>query len=74
VSAEITRRGMFDCQVCVPADWTDETVKAWADCENLCGTEHGWHIRREGDKALEGSPERIECESRPGHVHIMLDA
>lgn len=74
MTAEITRRGAFDCQVCVPHDWTDEQVKDFANRENLCGTEHGWHIRREGDKALAGDPERVKCEGRPGHVHIMLDA
>lgn len=72
--AEITRRGVFDCQVCVPKDWTDEQVKAFADSNNWCGTENGWFIRRAGDRALSGSPERQPCLVRDGHVHIMLDA
>lgn len=74
MTAEITKRGALDCQVCVPADWTDEQVKSFADRHNLCGTEYGWHIRRQGDEALKGCDERVQCESRPGHVHIMLDA
>ena len=74
MTAEITRRGAFDMQVCVPATWTDEEVRAFAERENPCGTENGWQIRREGDRVLCGMPERNACESRPGHVHIMLDA
>jgi len=72
--AEVTRRGAFSMQVCVPADFTDEQVKEFADRENLCGTENGWFVRKAGDKALNGDPERQPCESRAGHVHIMLDA
>jgi hypothetical protein len=74
MTAEITRIGVFSMQVCVPADWDDRAVKQWADDENRCGTEYGWHVRKEGDKALAGDAERVQCESRPGHVHIMLDA
>lgn len=73
-SAEVTHRGAFDCQVCVPASWDDDAVKQFADQENLCGTEHGWHIRKDGDPGLAGAPERVACLSRPGFVHIMLDA
>lgn len=74
MSAEVMQRGVLDMQVCVPADWTDEQVVAFAERENPCGTENGWFIRREGDPALVGCPERTPCESREGCVHIMLDA
>lgn len=74
MSAEITRRGILDMQVCVPTDWDDEQVKVFADKENKCGTSNGWFIRREGDKSLSGHPERNPCQDRTGHVHIMLDA
>lgn len=74
MSAEVTRRGALDMQVCVPSDWTDVDVKTFADQANCCGTEHGWSIRKEGDSALAGCRERVPCESRAGHVHIMLDA
>lgn len=73
-SAAVTRRGMLDCQVCVPKDWSDDQVKSFADKANPCGTECGWSIRREGDKALSGDPERVPCEQRDGFIHIMLDA
>lgn len=72
--AEVTRRGALDMQVCVPTDWTDDQVKAFADSENPCGTESGWFIRKAGDPALAGSPERNPCTSRAGCVHITLDA
>lgn len=64
----------LDTQVCVPAEWSDEQVKAFADSENPCGTECGWRIRRQGDPALAGDPERVQCQSLAGFVHIMLDA
>lgn len=74
MAAEITRRGALDMQVCVPAEWTDEQVLAFANDGNPCGTTNGWFIRKEGDEALAGCPERNPCESRANHVHIMLDA
>lgn len=74
MTAEVTKRGALDMQVCVPHDWSDEKVKEFSDRENLCGTQHGWQIRRDGDKALAGAMERVQCKSRPNHVHIMLDA
>lgn len=74
MTAEITRRGALDMQVCVPEDWSDDSVVWLANRENPCGTQHGWHIRREGDEALAGAPERQPCAARPNHVHIMLDA
>jgi hypothetical protein len=72
--AQVTMRGALSMQVCVPADWDDYAVKRFADRENLCGTSGGWFVRKEGAKELKDSPERVECESRPGFVHIMLDA
>lgn len=61
MSAEVTKTGALDMQVCVPADWTDEQVKAFADSANMCGTMYGWHIRKTGDPALAGDPERQPC-------------
>ena len=74
MSAEVTYRGTLSMQVCVPSNWTDDQVKSFADRENLCGTQNGWHIRKDGDPALAGEPERCPCQDREGHVHIMLDA
>jgi hypothetical protein len=70
----VTRFGALDMQVCVPKEWNDDQVKAFADGENLCGTAHGWHIRKQGDEALRGAAERTQCADRAGYVHIMLDA
>ena len=74
MEAEVTKRGALDMQVCVPEDWSDERVKAFADLHNLCGTVSGWAIRREGDRFLAGCRERVPCAKREGFVHIMLDA
>lgn len=74
MTAEITKNGLLDCQVCVPENWNDDEVLAFVAVNNPCGTDPGWSIRREGDEALKGAPERMPCASRPGHVHIMLDA
>ena len=74
MSAQVTRQGILDMQVCVPTNWNDEQVIAFAEAENCCGTTGGWQIRREGDKFLGGAPERRPCRDREGFVHIMLDA
>lgn len=74
MAAEVTIIGILDMQVCVPEGWTDDQVKEFAERENPCGTENGWIIRKEGDAALTGAPERQPCAERSGHVHIMLDA
>lgn len=72
--AEVTRRGALSMQVCVPASWSDEQVREFAERENPCGTTNGWFIRRQGDKALAGADERVKCQGRQSFVHIMLDA
>ncbi len=74
MSAEITRRGLIGMQVCVPKDWTDEQVLAFSEHENPCGTTNGWQVRRDGDPALAGDPERVPCEAKGGYIHIMVDA
>lgn len=74
MTAEVTRRGALDMQVCVPSEWTDDQVKEFADRANLCGTANGWFIRKQGDPGLAGCDERVACKERAGHVHVMLDA
>jgi len=72
--AMVTKTNALGMQVCVPADWTDEQLKEFADRENLCGTPHGWAIRKQGDPLLAGADERMPCAQRSGFVHVMLDA
>jgi len=72
--ATVSYYGVLDMQVCVPADWTDEQVVEFANASNPCGTEAGWHIRREGSDLILGDPERGPCNEVAGKVHIMLDA
>ena len=72
--ATVLSFGVFDSQVCVPKDFTDEQVLEFAEKENPCGTSRGWVIRKEGDDALSGDPERNQCSKNPDCVHIILDA
>lgn len=74
VEPVVTRMGLLDMQVCVPAAWTDEEVVAFAEGYYPCGTTNGWKIRREGNPLLLGKPERAQCSQRQDFVHIMLDA
>jgi hypothetical protein len=74
MSAIVTKHGVLDMQVCVPRDWTDEQVTDFANTANPCGTTNGWQIRREGDPALNGASERVQCSANVCCVHIMLDA
>lgn len=73
MTATVTRTGPLDMQVCVPADWTDEQVIAFAERENTCGTQAGWQIRTD-EKWLAGCPVRNPCRDRAGFVHVTLDA
>lgn len=73
IDPQVTRYGFGSMQACVPADWTDEQVKAFADTANPSGMDNGWFVRKQGDEALAGADERVKCEGREGAVHIMLD-
>lgn len=70
--AEVTRRGVLDCQVCVPKSWTDKDVEDFANAMNPCGTSGGWRVRKDKE-LLAGDPVRNPCEDRAGFVHLMLD-
>lgn len=59
-------------QVCVPKDFTEEQIVAFAELENPAGTSHGWHVARKGDTALAGCEERVQCEERGDCVHVVL--
>jgi len=72
--SEVTHHGLLDLQVCVPDYWTDAQALLFAELEAPCGTSMGWQIRKQGDKLLAGQNERVQCQSRDGFVHIMLDA
>lgn len=74
ITAEVTGRGVFDMQVCVPECWNNAEAVAFAERENRCGTSNGWTIRKQGNPRLDGADERVVCASRAGHVHIMLEA
>lgn len=82
----VLRFGGLDMQVCVPAEWSDDEIVAFAQSENrktvdgIVSDEKANEvgamnlaIRREGDKMLGGYPERNPCSERPGYVHVVLD-
>lgn len=69
----VIRMGMFDMQVCVPKDWSDAEVRAFAAQQVLCGTEQGWQIRTK-EKGDSKYRTRVECANNPDFVHIVLDA
>lgn len=64
--AEVIQHGFIELRVCVPEDWTDNDITAYAEETNPCGTETGWMIRTAAD--------RIPCpDSKFGFVHVILD-
>ena len=72
---EVTYTGVLDMQVCVPENYTDEQIIAFANEANPCGTTAGWAIRKQGSTLLAGQKERVACDDNPvNRVHIMLDA
>jgi hypothetical protein len=72
MSAEVTRIGLVDMQVCVPSDWTDQQAEEFANSAHPAGTENGWRLRAADDPAQQGDPIRVNCRGRAGHVHIMM--
>lgn len=60
----IVRLGVFDFDVCVPADWADEQVEDFAESSYPCSDFGSWKVH--GD--------RITCANRDGFVHISLTA
>ena len=71
---QVVKRSFLSKQVCVPGTWTDEQIIEFATQDGPSGTEKGWTIRRQGDPALIGCPERNPCENNLAKVHVMLDA
>lgn len=74
MNANVVRRSGLSMQVCVPIDWKDKDVIAFAERENPCGTDNGWQIRRDGDRLLSGTKERVRCAADDRNEHVMLDA
>ena len=69
----VIHEGVFDIQICVPSTMTNQEAQSWINTYSPCGTERGWVVR----ESEEGDPNyqtRVQCESFPENVHIMLDA
>lgn len=69
----VIRVALASIQVCVPAEASDAEVEEFANSQHPTGIDSPWRIRRAGDPALAGAPERNQCASREGCVHIVLD-
>lgn len=74
IKTYILRKGILDMQICVPKTYTDREVIEFAESENSCGTQFGWHIRKQGSKFLAGDDERVQCSKISDNCHITLDA
>jgi len=64
---EVARYAVYDMQVCVPVEWSDEQAVEFGEQEYPCGTTHGWAVRKAMD-------ERVMCDDKPGFVHLVLVA
>lgn len=64
---EMTIKCVFTCQVCVPHEYTDDQVRAFANKEYPSGVTGGWIIHDSGP-----DPTRVQCEERADCYHIML--
>lgn len=72
---QVVRIGMWSIQVCVPKDWADERIIAFAEEKYPAGTVGGWHVRKDGDPSLGGDPARNPCHDHEDEkVHVVLDA
>lgn len=74
--ATILQMGVLAVAVCVPKDWTEKQIIAFAEREYPCGTSAGWNIRREAraQELRSDQHERQPCDELPDHVHMVLDA
>jgi hypothetical protein len=60
----VSRAGVFNNQVCVPSDYTNNQVIRFLESEHPAGTSGGWFIQEELG--------RVPCSERKGFVHIVL--
>lgn len=72
MEAKVIQCSELSIKVRVPAFWFDKRVIEFVNHKNPCGTKHGWIIRRTGDPALHGDPERKSCKEYVGMVYIIL--
>ena len=63
---EVVRIGLLDLQVCVPKEFSDADVEAFANAESPTGISSNWSIVGEGDVR------RVQCVERPECCHLVL--
>ena len=61
----VARMNVFGMQVCVPKEFTDDQIIAFAEQENPAGTSTGWFIIEDMG--------RVQCQELAGHHHIVLE-
>lgn len=66
IAAEVIKWSLCDIQVCVPAEFTDEQIEAFANDDHPTGIDSKWKMRQTKD------PMRVQCQERSGHVHVVL--
>lgn len=71
--AEVVRFSLLSLQCCVPREWTDERAEQFANRAHPTGIESPWRMRHQGDEALAGCDERVQCTKHEHRVHIMFD-
>lgn len=69
----VTQMNLLSMQVCVPKDWTDDQVVAFAEREYPCGTTNGWSVRNRVEEVPEYQA-RVTCGNDDDFCHVMLDA
>jgi hypothetical protein len=70
--AEVLRHSLLNLQVCVPEEWCDDEIVAFAESECPCGTTNGWFVSTE--QLPSGDEPRVACANRDGFVHVVLMA
>lgn len=66
MTPEIVRTSLLWIQVCVPENFTDSQVEAFANSEHPTGIRSNWTIEQ-------SAPIRCKCEERAGCVHLVLN-
>jgi len=69
---KVIQMKMLGMQLCIPTDWNDGQIIAFAERENPAGTTGGWHICEDGDESLCGCPARVPCAEREEFTHVVV--
>lgn len=68
MTVEILGVKLLGIHVCAPKDMAHDDVIAAVEREHPCGTTHGWQVSERPTAAP------VQCDEKPDHVHLVLDA